>query len=111
MKIRQGFVSNSSSSSFVAIAFNMKDHEKEYEKIEKKYLWKLDFYLFETLEDGVPEGNKYVGQFLANQMEDYENENIQFTLKDLNKKANEIKKNLALPEDLEWEIIAGTRCS
>ena len=111
MKIRQGFVSNSSSSSFVAIAFNMKDHEEKFSRITWEDMRKNNFSQFNGEEDGVPEGERYVGVFLADQIEDYEWNAVQLKLKDIQKKANRIRKHLDLPEDMEWEIIVGVRCS
>jgi hypothetical protein len=94
MKTRQGFVSNSSSSSFVLLGFipskeenkllESKSEENEFEDLYE-YLEENDFY---RIGDGDWEGS--IGKFISDIASDGDGDAEEFTIDDLNKWADEI---------------------
>lgn len=69
MKVRNGFVSNSSSSSFIVAGIKVRKDQMSDELREE--LWDKDFRVLSDGDDGVPSGYCVIGKELASPSDDY----------------------------------------
>lgn len=121
MKIRPGFVSNSSSSSFVILGVEASEGSTEYNHIKELFYtvppgdeYDEDSSLYEWNLPGDIEytytgdcDNEYFGVFIAQGSDDFDfNE---FELGDLNKLAQKISDTLELPVETV-KLVVGSRC-
>ena len=118
MKVRTGFVSNSSSSSFVVLGFSFKDgfledvedHEEILEELEE------DLAVLRGADDGVPNGDTILGVRLYDIDGCGEMASVSYSLHNITEKLVElrakIKNSLELEDDEFGEpaIFGGTRC-
>ena len=119
MKIRMGFVSNSSTSSFVLLGFDVSNAVTERAEIRKlvdRELWKENYAVLFGEESGVRSGQTVVGKFLLSiSSDDYmESEEfdldaamtkLQSTIADVSKLRERLGANTPI------SIYAGTRMS
>ena len=104
MKIRSGFVSNSSSSSFVMIGIELFEDSVTYKNLEEKFgdLYEANFNGYDFVYD---EPNSYLGKMITFSSEYYLEKAVE-TLTDLNHIADLMSVNLGIPRD-EIKLICG----
>ena len=103
MKIRNGFVSNSSTSSFIIYGWKIEQDNENYKKIENN-----EEYLYDEESSG---SVLYVGNILADTDEPYNMENCELSIEELkNEKYNGIKEKYDL-KDEDAKLIFGNRIS
>ena len=121
MKVRTGFVSNSSTSSFCVIGFMIKD--KSLENVMKKEGFEECYELGEQLGEknmvawsgsdyGVKDGHTIVGRLLMDISDDGDEcESKEFDLDKISKELEDIKKRFNIADSVKPKIYTGTRCS
>jgi len=112
MKIRTGFVSNSSSSSFVLVGFKAVEGTKLYEQIKNldyDDVYELNLMKLKGSEGGLEDNAIAVGEEIASSDCDYM-EPGKMSIKDIVNKSNDISSKLKLDtENDEIQIVWGTR--
>jgi len=117
MKVRQGFVSNSSSSSFVVVGYAIKTEELEKISEDKDIdiydeIYDSGFRYLCSGDNDTPEGCDIIGKDIAS-MDEYFMKKGEISLEDLSKKATKVKdklKELGIDiKDIKAKIYTGTR--
>lgn len=123
MKTRNGFVSNSSTSSFVLVGFLM-DEGPDYkatirglfsdvpEDEDEFWDWlheEAPCYVRTGSDDGIPDGKIFLGRKVA-ETSDYEMPEKNLDLLGVVKELEELRVKMGLPEDLPARLLTGTRC-
>ncbi len=92
MKVRKGFVSNSSTSSFVVFGIELTD--EQYDEVEKDFGCGDGYISLCGVEDGIDEGKIVIGKMIAGGDEtDFRGDKL--NIKDLQDWQNEIQLKLA----------------
>ncbi len=108
-KIRQGFVSNSSSSSFVLAGIQIKQDSIDNDTLEN--LYEKDFSVRFPGEDGAPEKCYLIGTELASFDDDDYSEGSHFSLQEVLDAINKAKTAVPLKEEeyIATGLFTGTR--
>ena len=104
MKTRLGFVSNSSTSSFVVIGFRYDDYPGLE---ENSNYYKKGFTVLQGTDDGIPEGQVVVGKQIAGWSDD-DSDNKSLSQKELEEIVEQVKIFFNIPKDKQWSIYTGT---
>jgi len=104
MKVRNGFVSNSSSSSFVVIGFEIDFNES---KVNIDDVYKNGFQVLEGEDDGLQNGVTVVGKQISGG--EYEISKENYSKQNLDDLASKVRKFFNISEDKEWNLYCGSR--
>ena len=122
MKARIGFVSNSSSSSFVLVGYKLKEEKRldilkklfpkfkdlDEDALNEKYWDQEKIMILEGPDDGVAKGTIVVGKIISEiNSESYEMQERDMDFKELEESVSEIKELLDIKESPR--LITGTR--
>lgn len=108
MKYRSGFISNSSSCSFVFMGFDVTELDKEF---DRKDFSDGNWRLMNDIENGAPEGKVLIGQDINVWDECSCMETTQIDPKNTRVEEMElIKQTYELPDDMEPTVWVGMRC-
>jgi hypothetical protein len=107
MKIRNGFVSNSSSSSFVAVGVKL-NRDLLTEEL-RELADDFNYEVFADSECGYDDPNFFViGEYLACG-DDEEFDDVEYDVEDITRKANFIMNNMGIEDYGKPVVISGTR--
>lgn len=106
MKIRSGFVSNSSSSSFIIAGIQVKEKDISDELMEEL---ENNFSIQMGGEDGAPEGSMYIGTGIGNPDEYGQMDEAQWSIKEISDCIEEAKAALPVGTKIQKEgVFIGT---
>ena len=106
-KVRSGFVSNSSSSSFVLFGWALpgeKLTDEQWDEREEK----INKCNAGTVTEGThPEGKYLLGYMISGEDYDFPEEHL--STKEITERVELIRKEFNVPLEWEWEVFTGTR--
>jgi hypothetical protein len=106
MKIRSGFVSNSSTSSFVLLGYKLENSDETLEKMT--VVERDDFHNRDDVVTDGYSGTTWIGETLARDKEDSCMPNVEFSIEELQQKAIAIMKKNGVELD-KIKLYVGTR--